>query len=220
MAHYNAHPVLFPADEFMNETTVDARGQLCPKPLILTKQALKDNTVGTDIAVLIDNETSCQNVERFLRDNGMTPQVSREGGEFILRFTKTAPELAAPDAASYCVSAAPGNPSYVISLAAETVGRGPAELGGILMKGLMATLADVSPLPSHVVLYSSGVMLAVDGSPFVDALRKLEERGVNVLICGTCADYYQKKAEIHVGTISNMLTILETLTRAGKIIAP
>jgi len=202
----------------MSEIIVDARGQLCPKPLILTKQALKDNVVGAQIVVLVDNETSCQNVERFLSDNGMTPHVSADGSEFILRFTKHAPELAVPDAEAYCTPAA--NASYVISLASETVGRGPAELGAILMKGLMGTLKEVSPLPSHVVLYSSGVLLAVDGSPFADALRDLEQRGVKLLICGTCVDYYQKKAEIHVGTISNMLTILETLTRAGKVIAP
>jgi selenium metabolism protein YedF len=202
----------------MSEIVVDARGQLCPKPLILTKQALNENIVGTQIVVLVDNETSCQNVERFIQDNGMTPHISADGSEFILRFTKHAPELAAPDAESYCGASAPS--SYVISLASETVGRGPAELGAILMKGLMATLGEVNPLPSHVVLYSSGVLLAVDGSPFVEPLRKLEQRGVKVMVCGTCADYYEKKAAIHVGTISNMLSILETLTRAGKIIAP
>jgi len=202
----------------MSEIVVDARGQLCPKPLIQTKQALNENIVGTQIVVLVDNETSCQNVERFLTDNGMTPHISADGSEFILRFTKHAPELAAPDAESYCVSSAPS--AYVISLASETVGRGPAELGAILMQGLMATLGEVNPPPSHVVLYSSGVLLAVDGSPCVEPLRKLEQRGVQVLVCGTCADYYEMKAAIHVGTISNMLTILETLTRAGKIITP
>jgi selenium metabolism protein YedF len=201
----------------MSDVIVDARGQLCPKPLILTKQALKDSAVGAPLAVLVDNETSCQNVERFLRDNGMSPQVECVGAEFVLRFTKTVVELAGPEAAAYCTPAAGG---YVISLASETVGRGPAELGAILMNGLMATLKEVTPLPSHVVLYSSGVLLAVDGSPFVEPLRDLEQRGVKVLICGTCADYYEMKAAIHVGTISNMLSILETLTRAGKIIAP
>jgi TusA-related sulfurtransferase len=46
--------------------TVDARGQVCPKPLILTKQALKEVSPGEQISVLIDNPTSRQNVERFL----------------------------------------------------------------------------------------------------------------------------------------------------------
>lgn len=93
----------------MSETTVDARGQLCPKPLIMTRQALKDNVIGARIAVLIDNETSCQNVERFLRDNGMLPQTSREGSEFTVRVTKTVPELVAPDAE--CCGCAPAGSS-------------------------------------------------------------------------------------------------------------
>lgn len=63
-------------------------------------------------------------------------------------------------------------------------------------------------------------MLAVDGSPHVEALAEIEQMGVKLLICGTCADYYEKGSAIHVGTISNMLDILEVLTRAGKIIAP
>jgi len=95
----------------MNEITVDARGQLCPKPLIMTKQALKDGAVGATIAVLIDNVTSCQNVERFLRDNGMLPQVSREGGEFTVRLVKTTSELAAPDAECCCCAPAGSSPS-------------------------------------------------------------------------------------------------------------
>ncbi len=130
----------------MSDVIVDARGQLCPKPLILTRQALKDNIVGTEITVLIDNETSCQNVERFLTDNGMTPHISADGSEFILRFTKHVQELAVPDAESYCCSTPPADAAYVISLASETVGRGSAELGAILMQGLMATLKEVDPV--------------------------------------------------------------------------
>jgi TusA-related sulfurtransferase len=90
----------------MSDIVVDARGQPCPQPLIITKQALKDKIVGTVITVLVDNETSCQNVERFLRDNGLLPQVSREGGEFAVRFTKNAPELTAPDTACCCCAPA------------------------------------------------------------------------------------------------------------------
>lgn len=210
----------------MSEVIVDARGQLCPKPLILTRQALNENIVGTQFIVLVDNETSCQNVERFLRDNGMTPHISADGSEFILRFTKHAPELAAPDATAYCApaggasSSSSSSSSYVVALAADYVGRGSEELGRVLVKGLLETLGAVATPPTHLILYSSGILLAVDGSPCVEALRALERRGVNLLICGACVDYYRKKTEIHVGTISNMLTILETQIRAGKIIAP
>ena len=201
----------------MPKTTVDARGQICPKPLILAKQALTAAAVGDAIEVLVDNETSAQNVERFLRDNGMTPRLSRDGSVLTLAFAKSAPELAAPDAAAYCRPAAT---DFIVTLAADVLGRGPAELGATLMKGFLATLRELTPAPTHVIFYSSGILLAVDGSPHVDAIRAIEARGVKVLVCGTCADWYGKKAEIHVGTVSNMLTILETMTAAGKIISP
>ena len=48
----------------------------------------------------------------------------------------------------------------------------------------------------------------------------LEKQGVKLLICGTCVEYYNKKASIRIGTISNMYTILETLTHASKVIEP
>ncbi len=203
----------------MPTTLVDARGQLCPKPLILTKQAIKDSTPDAPITVLVDNETSCQNVERFLRDNGMAVQTTRDGSIFTIRFARNANDMAANDASPARLPPV-GNASYVVSLASDTVGRGPPELGAILTKGLLETLKAVSPAPSHLVLYSSGVLLAVDGSPHADSLRTLEQRGIQVLICGTCVDYYGKNVEIHVGTISNMLTILEVQAAAGKVIAP
>lgn len=205
----------------MSEIVVDARGQLCPKPLILTKQALNENPVGTQLVVRVDNETSCRNVERFLRDNGMPPQIDRDGEAFAVRFTKIAPVLAAPDAASYCVPVhGRTDTSYVVTLAADTVGRGPAELGGMLMHGLFATLCDTTPLPTHVLLYSSAILLAAEGSPHLESLRELERRGVKVLLCGTCVDYYRKQGEIRVGSISSMMTILEVQLQAGKVLAP
>ncbi len=203
----------------MHSPIVDARGQVCPMPLILTKQAIKDATDDAPITVLVDNETSCKNIERFLRDNGMTAQTTRDGSRFSIRFTRDVGEHTSPGPSAEWAPTG-GQTSYVVSLASDTVGRGPPELGAILTKGLLETLKAVSPAPSHLVLYSSGVLLAVDGSPHADALRTLEQRGIQVLICGTCVDYYGKKAEIHVGSISNMLTILEVQAAAGKVIAP
>jgi selenium metabolism protein YedF len=203
----------------MANTTVDARGQICPKPLIMTKQALDAAAVGGTLAILVDNETSAQNVERYLRDNGMAPQVERDGTQFKIGVAKVTAAAAAADAESYCRST-PATGNYIVTLAADVIGRGPAELGAMLMKGFLATLKELTPAPSHLVFYSSGILLAVDGSPHLEAIQAIEARGIKVLVCGTCADWYQKKAEIHVGTVSNMLTILETWTAASKIISP
>ena len=138
----------------MSEIIVDARGQLCPKPLILTKQALKENLVGTEITVLVDNETSCQNVERFVRDNGMTPHISADGSEFILRFVKHASELAAPAAEAYCLPASgAAGVNYVVALSADTIGSNEdsdAALGRVLAE---AGAAEDALLPAALERY-------------------------------------------------------------------
>lgn len=43
---------------------VDARGLTCPDPVIRTKKALSDSP--DSVIVMVDNETSKINVERFL----------------------------------------------------------------------------------------------------------------------------------------------------------
>ena len=202
----------------MSEIIVDARGQLCPKPLILTKQALKENLVGTEITVLVDNETSCQNVERFVRDNGMTPHISADGSEFILRFVKHAPELAAPAAEAYCLPSRPGV-DYVVVLSSDTIGS-DAALGRVLMQGLLATLEAIEPPPTHLILYSRAVLLAVNGAATLPALQALAQRGIAILLCGTCVDHYEMKQAVRVGEIANMLKLLEIQLATGKVLKP
>jgi selenium metabolism protein YedF len=205
----------------MNEVIVDARGQICPTPLILTKQALKENIVGTQIVVLIDNETSCQNVERFLRDNGMTPHVGADGSEYIVRFTKHTPELAVADAAAYCTPSpdSASASSYVVALSADTVGS-DAALGWVLVQGLLETLKAIEPMPTHLILYSRGVLLAMADAATLPALQAIAQRGIDILLCGTCVDHFEKKAAVRVGEIANMLKLLEIQLAAGKVLKP
>jgi selenium metabolism protein YedF len=197
--------------------TVDARGQVCPKPLILTKQALKEVLPGDQINILIDNPVSRQNVERFLIDNGMHPQSSEKEGVFTVVVRKLSAPLTHPDAASYCASV---QKPHVVVFSSDSMGKGPDELGGILMKAFVNTIGETNPLPSHLVFYNSGILLTVEGSSLVASLRALEEQGVTLLVCGTCVEYFKKKGDVRVGTISNMYTILETLTAAGHVIQP
>ena len=100
------------------------------------------------------------------------------------------------------------------------MGRGSDELGEILVQALINIIEEVAPLPSHLVFYNSGIFLTCAGSPLIDALGRLEKKGVVILVCGTCVEHFDKKRDVRVGTISNMYTILETMTEAGHIIQP
>jgi selenium metabolism protein YedF len=204
----------------MAETIVDARGKLCPVPLIMTKKALADIAIGDTLRILIDNEVSRNNVERFLADNGFVSTCTANAGIFTLIAAKSKDDLARPDAASCCAPASRAANGHVILISSDKMGSGPDELGAILMKAFINTIREVTPLPSKLIFYNSGILLTAEGSPLVASIRELESAGVEVLVCGTCVNYYDKKDEIRVGTISNMYTILESLTAAGRIITP
>lgn len=198
--------------------TVDARGQACPKPLIATKKALAEMPAGETLTILIDNPVSCRNVERFLRDNGMSPGCREENGVFTLTVAKPAGELTRPDAESYCQ--VNGRSGHVIVFASNRMGDGSDELGELLIKSFINIIGETEPLPSHIIFYNSGIFLTVEGSTLIDSLRDLEKRGVRVLVCGTCLQYYGRTDSVRVGTVSNMYEILQTMSSAGHLIRP
>jgi selenium metabolism protein YedF len=87
------------------------------------------------------------------------------------------------------------------------------------MRSFLHTLGEVSPCPEVLVLINTGVRLVVEGSPVLEDLRALAERGVEILACGTCLEYFQAKERVAVGTVSNMYTIAETLLGAARVVA-
>jgi selenium metabolism protein YedF len=205
-------------EDMMAGERVDARGLVCPKPLIMTKKALGNLAVGQEMEILIDNETSRDNVVRFLKDNGATVDVSTDGGVHRLAVTKSQDSLPHPEAADYC-STSVSRP-HVVCFRSDRMGVGDEDLGSILIQAFVNTIHEVTPLPSHVILYNRGVYLAAEGSALTGPLTELGESGVETVVCGTCVDYYGLRDKIRVGTISNMYEIMQTLTSAGHILSP
>jgi selenium metabolism protein YedF len=208
----------------MEEKIVDARGKVCPEPLIMTKKAITTLADGQKLQVIVDNETSKNNVSRFLADNNMPSLCTEQNGFFSLHVIKTGKELAATDAESYCTpdptSDVKETANHVMVIAGNTMGTGPEELGAILIKAFINTIKETHPLPKKIVFYNSGILLAAEGSPVIDSLNELEKSGVTLLVCGTCVNYFNKQNLIKAGTISNMYTILESLIAADKVIKP
>ncbi|MBG0858781.1 MAG: sulfurtransferase TusA family protein [Bacteroidales bacterium] len=69
---------------------VDARGQKCPAPIILTKNALKQAKKGETFKVLTDSATALNNLSRFLTDNKaeFTVNENEADGIWTLSVTK------------------------------------------------------------------------------------------------------------------------------------
>ena len=69
-------------------------------------------------------------------------------------------------------------------------------------------------------IYNSGVRVVATESDALAALQALQAKGVEILVCGTCLDFYQLKSAIQVGQISNMFAIMDATIHAAKVVSP
>jgi selenium metabolism protein YedF len=100
------------------------------------------------------------------------------------------------------------------------MGRGDEYLGEILMKAFLHTLTEMEQPPDMVIRYNTGIKLAVKETQTATDLQALADKGSSVLVCGTCANFFNLKESINVGTISNMYDIAGALVKAGRIVCP
>ena len=86
----------------------------------------------------------------------------------------------------------------------DRIGRGDDDLGRVLMKNFLYSVARNPEKPLAVMLMNEGVRMACDGSASLDDLRLLAEEGVPVKACGTCLDYLGLKESLAVGEVGTM----------------
>ena len=203
----------------MKEVTLDCCGLACPQPVLQTKEALEGGA--RKLLVLVDNEASRDNVSRFARSRGCDVSVGDiEDGRFELRIMAGEEVRDAEfDATQYsCPVPAGAHLVYVIS--ADSMGRGSEELGWALLQTYIQTIEEIRPVPEKIIFYNGGVKLVTKESGALDALRRLGQKGVEILVCGTCLDYFRLKSCIKVGSITNMYEIMDTIMHATKVMSP
>ncbi len=198
----------------MSDKVVDCRGLACPGPVINTKKAVEETASGR-VIIIVDNEVAKTNVVKFAAANALGAAVENKDGHYYITIVKGTGQQA-PAAASQ-VPANPEVSGQVYLIAQDTLGHGSPELGAVLMKAFMTTLLEVKPEPVALLFINGGVKLTVQGSPVLEQLRGLAGRGVSILSCGTCLDYYERKADLAVGEITNMYTILETISTTRTV---
>ena len=87
-----------------------------------------------------------------------------------------------------------------------------------LMTTYFKLLDESNVLPAVICFYANGVHLVVEGSPVLDSLKSLESKGVHLVLCSTCLNYYNLSDKVQVGIVGGMTDIIEAQRRAGKVI--
>lgn len=208
---------LRPGKEHAMET-IDAFGLQCPKPLMLAKARIDEGV--EEIAVKVDNQTAVKNLSRLAERTGFSVAVEEIEGGWLVEFAKGLGGSEAsmvPDSAQSC--SVGGGCGYAVFVGKDFVGDGDHELGASLMKMALYTLAESGDVPTALLFMNAGVKLVAPGEPqVVESVRKLAEQGTEILVCGTCLDYFGVKDQLSVGDVSNMYDILGRMREAAKVI--
>ncbi len=195
---------------------LDCRGLACPGPVIQVKKTLDETPHGASFSIDLDSEASMDNVRRFAESRGAGVSV-QEGAEGAVRLVITAP--AAPETGKRG-NGETGNRPSVVFIAAETIGEGDDKLGRILMEGFINTLPEQDRAPDRILFMNAGVKFTIQGSTVLDSLKKMIDRGCEILVCGTCLDFFSLTDKLSVGTVSNMFDIQGALLEATNVISP
>lgn len=106
----------------------------------------------------------------------------------------------------------------VILVTNEGMGNAPSGLRYKLAMKYFQLLDEDHKLPAAICFYTEGVRLVCTGSPVLEQLRALQERGVHLIVCQTCLDYYNLRDQVQVGIIGGMGDIIEAQWQADKVI--
>ena len=197
---------------------LDVTGKKCPLPLIETKKALNTLEQDQGLKVITDSETAKNNVTRFLDDNNIKSQWDKIDQVFEIMINYQKSDLENVRAEAYCETDNPGDQGFVVVFSKNYLGEGSEELGKILINGYLETLIADEKYPRKMMFLNSGALMTIKDSPQEEVLKEFEEAGVEILVCGTCLDFYKKTDELAVGKISNMLEIQDAMIEATKIL--
>lgn len=188
---------------------IDARGKACPMPVILAKKEIDKGE--TNLTVIVDNEIAVENLTRLANNKGIEIKTEPfEEYNFKVIFAGGAEKETEPQK----------NSDYTVYFGKDYVGEGDYKLGNSLAKMMLYTLAEGDDLPKSIIFMNSGVKIPTSNQlDVIKSLSILEEKGVEVLVCGTCLNYYGLTDKVKAGTISNMYEILEKMKSSQKVIS-
>jgi intracellular sulfur oxidation DsrE/DsrF family protein len=109
-------------------------------------------------------------------------------------------------------------PDTTLLITRKGMGEADPELQIKLIQTYFKLLDESDSLPGVICFYTEGVHLVVEGSPVLESLRSLEAKGVRLIICNTCLNFYGLAEQVAVGIKGGMTDIIEAQRRAAKVV--
>ncbi len=109
--------------------------------------------------------------------------------------------------------------STVLMVTRDGFGSAEPALQHALMGKYLGLLLAGGLVPRAICFVTEGVHLACEGSPVLDELNRLAERGCRLLVCTTCLEFYGLKESVRAGTACGMPDVLNAQLEAAKVIS-
>jgi intracellular sulfur oxidation DsrE/DsrF family protein len=110
------------------------------------------------------------------------------------------------------------NASTVVLINNDGMGAAEEPLRHKLLKVYLTMLQENGLYPGAICFYAGGVKMVAEGSPVLDLLRALEEKGVRLIICSTCLQFFGLADKVAVGIVGGMNDIVLAQWMANKVI--
>jgi selenium metabolism protein YedF len=207
---------------------LDLRDLACPGPVLRLRDLLDAGE--RELRFHVADALCRSNVTRFATSRGAEVEVTEVAdGSFVIdiRAGEGSAQAAAgeTDVVQCDLPAEPTMPGAgarprVVQVTATTMGTGDDELGSLLLRSFLKTQAQLERSPDAILFYNAGVELCCEGSLLLDDLRALEERGTEIIACGTCLNFFGLADRLAVGRVTDMLEIASRLAEAGTLVRP
>ena len=194
---------------------IDCNGLACPMPVIKTKKYF-DLEDAKEALVIVDNEVAKDNVLRLAKGINLNSSFIEEDGLYKIQLSKGEFSNVQATNSDEIVEYRTLAPTILVS--SNLLGNGDDRLGETLMKVYIKTLAEAEILPENLMFINGGVKLTCTGSDVLDSLTLMKEKGVNIISCGACLDFYNLKEELKIGEIGNMYQIIDLMNKSGNTI--
>ncbi|CAN5619197.1 sulfurtransferase-like selenium metabolism protein YedF [soil metagenome] len=225
--------------------SLDLRGLTCPEPVLRTKKLIDDQTLSY-IEILVDSEVNVQNLTRLGMSQKLAVQSKAEDQHFKVVLERPLQnvdaEILTPhlhesqelretkkSSAANTMSAS----GTIILISRNSFGQSDLQdsknaekakedqdFSANLLNLFLQTLLQSGHEPRAILMVNSGVKLMDPDGPYIKVLNDLKEKGIDLLACGLCLDYYNLKSEVAVEQVTNMFAICEYLFAADRVISP
>ena len=196
-------------------TTIDCRNLECPKPVIMTKNALDGLNEGDNLEILVNALAPKENISRFLKNQNINFSLENNGNETKILATKGKNAIELTNFDEFVCDITPKS-EKVLYLNDERAGSG--DVGISLLAKFLGAFLQVDKKPKIIICVNNAVKMTTNRShPSFKPLKDLEAAGVQILSCGSCLASYKLVRALAIGEISNAYEIIDILSTHEQI---